>query len=382
MTTANFFYGKQSIDSTDVNEVVKSLKKNLITGGDYVRKFEDSCRKKIHAKYALACNSGTSAILLAYLAIGVKKGDIIIMPAVNFIAAANMAKSLGVKVYLADIDSSTGQITQETVLTCIKNNNIKKIKALLIMYMGGYPRSIIEFYKLKKKLNCYLIEDACHAFGSSYYLNKKKYMIGSCAHSDISTFSFHPLKSITTGEGGLISTNIKSVSDKIKLFRSHGIKKSKFYWDYSVESLGYNFRLSDINCALGFSQLKKLKSFLGKRKLIYNIYKKEFKNNKYIKIISVENNTSPSYHLVISLIDFKKLGITKNFFFQELQKKKIYCQYHYIPIFFFKNFILKNSKILQNSYEYYNQAVSFPVYYDLKIKDLYKIIIEIKKILL
>jgi dTDP-4-amino-4,6-dideoxygalactose transaminase len=146
--------------------------------------------------------------------------------------------------------------------------------------------------------------------------------------------------------------------------------------------LGYNFRLSDINCALGFSQLKKLKSFLGKRKLIYNIYKKEFKNNKYIKIISVENNTSPSYHLVISLIDFKKLGITKKFFFQELQKKKIYCQYHYIPIFFFKNFILKNSKILQNSYEYYNQAVSFPVYYDLKIKDLYKIITEIKKILL
>jgi dTDP-4-amino-4,6-dideoxygalactose transaminase len=382
MTTANFFYGKQSIDSTDVYEVIKSLKKNLITGGDYVRKFEDLCRKKIQAKYALACNSGTSAILLAYLAIGVKKGDIIIMPAVNFVAAANMAKLLGAKIYLADIDSTTGQITQETVLTCIKNNNIKKIKALLVMYMGGYPRSIIEFYKLKKKLNCYLIEDACHAFGSSYYLNNKKFMIGSCAHSDISTFSFHPLKSITTGEGGLISTNIKSISDKIKLFRSHGIKKSKFYWDYSVESLGYNFRLSDINCALGFSQLKKLKSFLAKRKLIYNIYKEEFKNNKYIQIISAENNTSSSYHLVIGLIDFKKLGVTKNFFLKKLQKKKIYCQYHYIPIFFFKNFILKNSKSLQNSYEYYNQAVSFPVYYDLKIKDLYKIITEIKKILL
>jgi dTDP-4-amino-4,6-dideoxygalactose transaminase len=204
-------------------------------------------------------------------------------------------------------------------------------------------------------------------------------MIGSCAHSDISTFSFHPLKSITTGEGGLITTNIKSISDKIKLFRSHGIKRSKFYWDYSVKCVGYNFRLSDINCALGFSQLKKLKSFLKKRKLIYNIYKKEFKDNKYIQIISAEDNTSPSFHLVLGLVDFKKLGITKKFFFEELKKKKIHCQYHYIPIFLFKNFILRNSKSFENSYKYYNQAVSLPVYYDLKIKDLYKIILEIKK---
>ena len=382
MTTANFFYGKQSINSADVNEVIKSLKKNLVTGGDYVKKFENFCIKKIHSKYALSCNSGTSAIFLAYLAIGIKKNDTIIMPAINFVAAANMAKSLGAKVYFADIDNMTGQITQETVLICIKKNNIKKVKALVVMYMGGYPRSIIEFYKLKKKLNCYLIEDACHAFGSSYYLNKKKYMIGSCAHSDISTFSFHPLKSITTGEGGLITTNIKSISDKIKLFRSHGIKRSKFYWDYSVKCVGYNFRLSDINCALGFSQLKKLKSFLKKRKLIYNIYKKEFKDNKYIQIISAEDNTSPSFHLVLGLVDFKKLGITKKFFFEELKKKKIHCQYHYIPIFLFKNFILRNSKSFENSYKYYNQAVSLPVYYDLKIKDLYKIILEIKKILL
>ena len=381
MKTNKIFYGKQSIDSNDIREVTKSLKNQLITSGEYVKKFENLCTKKLRSKFAFSCNSGTSAIYLAYLAINLQKDDVVVMPSVNFIAAANIARSLQAKVYFADVNYKTGQITPETISACIKFNKIKKVKVLITMYMGGYPRSVKQFHDLKKSLKCYLIEDACHAFGSSYKLENIKYMIGSCSHSDVSTFSFHPLKSITTGEGGLITTNNKLLAERIKLFRSHGINKSNLHWKYSVDSVGYNFRLSDINCSLGFSQLKKIEKFLEKRKKIFNIYKKEFKSSKIIEIIEPEKNTNSAYHLVIALINFNKLKTTKDKFLQKLIQKKIYCQYHYTPIFYFKKFLLKNKMQFKNSKQYYKDAVSLPIYYDLKLKDANKIIKEIKKVL-
>ena len=180
------------------------------------------------------------------------------MPAVNFIAAYSMASLLGAKIYLADVNPSTGQMTPKTLMECIKRFKLKKIKVILTMYMGGFPENILEFYKIKKKYKSILIEDACHAFGAQYSINNKNYKIGSCSHSDISTFSLHPLKPITTGEGGILSTNNKKFYNIAKTLRSHGIiKNKKKHWDYNVTNLGFNYRISDINCALGISQLKK-----------------------------------------------------------------------------------------------------------------------------
>jgi len=315
------------------------------------------------------------------LAIGLKKNDVVIMPAVNFIASANMAKVSGAKIYFADIDYNTGQITPQSIIDCLKKNKIKKVKAIITMYMGGYPRFIKDLYRLKKKLNCYLIEDACHAFGASYEINKKKFTIGSCLHSDICTFSFHPLKTITTGEGGLITTNKSSMANKIKLYRSHNIEKKNFYWNYSINDVGFNFRLSDINCALGYSQLKRLNHFINKRKKIYNIYKNEFSSENHIKIIDSEKKTNSSYHLVIAWVNFERLRMTKSIFFKKLVKKNIFCQFHYIPIFNFKNFKVKNKTHFKNSNLYYKNAFSLPIYPDLKIKSVYKIIYEIKKLI-
>ena len=192
--TNKIYYGKQSINNKDLKAVNNSLKKRMITNGSYVERFENLCKSKLKAKFAITCNSGTSALFLAFLAIGLKKNDVVIMPAVNFIASANMAKVSGAKIYFADIDYNTGQINPQSIIDCLKKNKIKKVKAIISMYMGGYPRFIKDLYRLKKKLNCYLIEDACHAFGASYEINKKKFTIGSCLHSDICTFSFHPLK--------------------------------------------------------------------------------------------------------------------------------------------------------------------------------------------
>jgi dTDP-4-amino-4,6-dideoxygalactose transaminase len=376
-------YGRQYIDTHDIRLVSKALKENLITTGRYVNKLEAKISRFLKVKYTASCNSGTSALHLALMAINLKENDAIIMPAINFIAAYNMARLMNAKIFLADIDPLTGQMTPETLLKCIKNNKLKKIKAIVTMYLGGYPENVIQFYNIKKKFNCYLIEDACHAFGSKYFFNKKFLSIGSCKHSDISTFSLHPVKTITSGEGGLITTNNKVFYNRIISLRSHGINKDKnFHWKYNLSKSGFNYRLSDVNCALGLGQLKKINKFLNYRRKIFDIYKVEFE--KIINIVTLPSYkiSRPSYHLFLISIDFKKIRSTKDKLLQFLRKNNIFCQYHYIPIYKFKLF---NQKINLNTYKgaefYYKNTLSLPIFYGLNINFQKKIINKIKSFL-
>ena len=373
-------YGRQYIDCQDIELVSKALKEDLITTGHYVKKFENKISKFLKVKYTASCNSGTSALHLALMAIGLEKNDVIVMPAINFIAVYNMAKLMNAKIFLADVDPLTGQMTPQTLLECIKNNRLKKIKAIVTMYLGGYPENIIEFYNIKKKLNCYLIEDACHALGAKYLFNKKFLSIGSCNHSDISTFSLHPVKTITSGEGGLITTNNRVFYDRIVCLRSHGILKDKnFHWKYSLSRPGFNYRISDINCALGIGQLKKINTFLNYRKKIFNVYNIELK--KIINAITIPSYkiSQPSYHLFLISINFRKIRSTKDKFLKFLRKNNIFCQYHYIPIYKFKLF---NKKINLNSYKgtefYYKNTISLPIFYGLNIISQRAIINKIK----
>ena len=292
------------------------------------------------------------------------------MPAVNFIAAYSMASLLGAKIYLADVNPSTGQMTPKTLMECIKRFKLKKIKVILTMYMGGFPENILEFYKIKKKYKSILIEDACHAFGAQYSINNKNYKIGSCSHSDISTFSLHPLKPITTGEGGILSTNNKKFYNIAKTLRSHGIiKNKKKHWDYNVTNLGFNYRISDINCALGISQLKKINLFLNKRRKIYYYYKNKLDGFKNLISFPKYNNLNKStYHLIIINIKFKNL-LEKDRFINYLLKKKIFLQFHYKPI---TNFLVYRGKKknLFSSMEYYNSSISIPIFHRISKKEI------------
>ncbi len=363
-------YGSQFIDKTDISLVSKSLKKNLITTGEYVKNFEKKTSRFLKSKYSISCNSGTSALHLSFYAAGLKKNDIIIMPAVNFIAAYSMASLLGAKIYLADVNPSTGQMTPKTLMECIKKFKLKKIKVILTMYMGGFPENILEFYKIKKKYKSILIEDACHAFGAQYSINNKNYKIGSCSHSDISTFSLHPLKPITTGEGGILSTNNKKFYNIAKRLRSHGIiKNKKKHWDYNVINLGFNYRISDINCALGISQLKKINLFLNKRRKIYYYYKSKLDGFKNLISFPKYNNLNKStYHLIIINIKFKNLS-EKDRFINYLLKKKIFLQFHYKPI---TNFLVYRGKKknLFSSMKYYNSSISIPIFHRISKKEI------------
>tara|TARA_B100001250_G_scaffold414462_1_gene453009 strand:+ start:389 stop:1561 length:1173 start_codon:yes stop_codon:yes gene_type:complete len=373
-------YGKQFIDQKDINSVKNALTKSLLTTGPLTNQFEKKISNYLKVKYSHTCNSGTSAILLALLSIGVKKGDNIIVPSINFIAAANMVKFLGANVFFADVNPETAQSEPQNFHDCITANKLKKIKAFITMYNGGYPRNIIKFWKFRNKYKCYFIEDACHAFGSSYSNNNKILKIGSCVHSDICTFSLHPLKTITTFEGGIITTKNSKISNKIKLYRSHGIERSKKYWEYNVTQIGLNFRLSDVASSLGISQLKKIRKFLKYRRYIYNYYKRslhEYKN--IIKIIKPELYTLPSFHLVMVKINFKKLNLDKDQFFSMLNKKNIFCQFHYMPSYKFK--IFNQIKKLKGAEEFYKNGISLPVHMGLKNKDLLYIVKIIKEII-
>ena len=368
-------YGRQFIDQQDIISVTQSLMKDKITTGLLVDKFEKEINKYLKCKYSVTCNSGTSSIYLALQSIQLKKNDIIIMPAINFIASYNVAKLFGAKVYVADVDSESGQMRPKDVINCCKKFKLKKVKALILMYHGGYPENAEKFRKFRKKLGCYIIEDACHAFGSEYRINKINYKVGSCKHSDISTFSFHAVKSITTGEGGVVTTNSKKIYNKIKELRSIGIKRNFKHWDYDVVEYGLNFRLSDIQCALGISQLKKINLFLNKRKEIALKYKKDLKEIKNISLINHQPKYKSSYHLFFLKINNFNLKKKENFI-KFMLNKKILLQYHYIPIYKFK--IFKDKYYGANANKFYNTTISLPIYYSLKKKEHNYIIHSIK----
>jgi dTDP-4-amino-4,6-dideoxygalactose transaminase len=377
-------YNKQYVDKSDIKEVEKALKSEFITTGPYVRKLEGTFKKYFNTKHVLACSSGTTALYISMRALNIKKDDIVIMPSINFVAATNVAALLGAKIFLCDVDSKTGQITPNKLSECIKINKLKKIKLIITMYLGGAPLNVAELFKFKKKYNCFLIEDSCHALGASYKFKNRIIKVGSSLHTDISTFSLHPTKSITSGEGGLITTRSRTIYEKLRLIRSHGIQRNKNkYWEPEVLLPSLNFRISDINAALALSQFKKLSKFINKRKKISNIYYKNLNDyKKVVRVSKLPKDVNSSCHLQLLIINFKKLLISKNQFIKKLNKNNIFPQYHYMPIYkflFYKN--LKRNQSFKDSEQYYKSVLSFPIYYSLEKKSLTKIFNTVKKMI-
>ena len=360
-------YNKQYTDKKDVRAVVEALKDKLITSGNFVKLFEKKISNYLNVKHATSCINGTAGLDLAFRAIGLQSKDNIIMPAINFVASYSMAKKTGANIFLADVDPTTGQMTPNSLLDCIKKNKLKKIKAVVTMYMGGYALNILNFHKIKKKYKFYIIEDACHALGAKYQFNKEKIMIGSCRHSDICIFSFHPVKTITTGEGGMITTNNKFIAAKIQLMKNHNIVRNKKYWDYDIKKLSVNYRLSDINCALGISQLKKINLFLRSRRDSFLRYSKEIKKiSNFINIPKYDNYKNSSFHLFLVNLNLNKIRVDKNKFFEFLNQNNIFPQFHYKPLFMFSFYDKRNTDNFPGSKKYFNTTLSIPLYYNMK----------------
>lgn len=364
-------YSRQFLDKKDFDMVLDSLKSEYLTQGKYVNNFEHNLSKYFGAKYCSAVSNGTAALFLACKSFGWKAGDIILTTPNSFVATASAIESVGAKAEFVDIDKDTYNIDVNKLEDKLKKLN-KKVKGIIAVDYAGQPCDWKAINFLARKFNLKTINDNCHAMGSSYY-NSKKYAV---KYADIVTQSYHPVKNLTTGEGGSVLTNNKFLIDKINKIKSHGITRERnklIYknnfskWYYEVQELGYNFRISDINCALGISQLKKLDTFIKKKSQIADVYKKKLSDISEITLPKILKNNGHSFHLYPIKINFKKINKSKKKLFDYFLNKKYKLQVHYIPIHlhpYFKNkykYKIGSFPIAEN---YYRDTLSIPNFFD------------------
>ena len=371
-------YGRQYIDNDDIKAVTKVLKSNLITQGSNVKKFEKSLSKTFGSKYSSALSSGTAALHLLGLALGWKKGDIVLTTPISFLATSNSILYSGAKPEFVDIDKNDFNISIKLLLKKILKlkKEKKKIVAIICTDFAGHPCDWKNLRFLGNKYNVKLVNDNCHALGAKYF-GDKGYAV---RYADVVSQSFQSLKNITTGEGGAIITNDKKIHNKVKILRSHGVvSKSRkgFHWKNNQIDLGYNYRLTDFQSALGISQLKKINIFMRRRTEIASIYDTCFSENKNLSIPKTNLRNEHAYHLYPLLIDFNKLKIKKDKMLNFFLKKGIRLQVNYTPLyhydFYKKNFNYKK-KLFPNAENFFQQEVSIPIFPGLSKNDQLKFI--------
>jgi UDP-4-amino-4,6-dideoxy-N-acetyl-beta-L-altrosamine transaminase len=363
-------YGHHSIGEDDIRAVVRVLRSGWITQGPKVGAFEKALCQYVGSKYAVAVSSGTAALHLACLAAGIKPGDEVIISPITFVASANCVLYCGARPVFADIRADTANIDPDE----IKKAVTRKTKAVIPVHFAGYPCDMGQISRIAKNHRLIVIEDGSHALGARYRLNGRWHNVGSNRHSDMTVFSFHPVKGIATGEGGVVTTNNKKFYERLVMLRSHGITKNPVRfrfkagrrepWYQEMQCLGYNYRLTDFQCALGISQLKKLNEFLRRRRRIAGMYDKAFANIKGLTTVHGADRES-AHHLYILKIDFKKFRTTRKKFMGLLRKKGILAQVHYIPVYhqpFYRDNGLSPKRALEKAEEYYRKTISIPIY--------------------
>ena len=355
-------YGRQSITKEDIEAVVETLAADFLTQGPKVNEFENEFTKYTDAKYAVAVNNATSGLHLSVLALDLKKGERVITTPITFASTANCIRFCGGEVWFADIDPNSYLLDLKSVRELIESKPKGFFKGIIPVDFAGLPINLEAYRILADKHNLWIIEDACHAPGGYFTDSKKEIQkCGNGNYADIAVFSFHPVKHIACGEGGMITTNSKHLYKRLLSLRTHGISKEDMSqndggWYYEMKELGFNYRLTDIQSALGITQLKKNKEGVKRRNEIANNYKKAF--NEKLKFQDLKSGDLNAHHLfVIEINDRKKL-------YNFLKTHNIFSQIHYIPLHtlpYYSNIGYDNAN-LKNSENYYKHCISLPMY--------------------
>ncbi|MFC1884984.1 UDP-4-amino-4,6-dideoxy-N-acetyl-beta-L-altrosamine transaminase [Thermodesulfobacteriota bacterium] len=370
-------YGRQYLDEEDIREVSKVLRSNWLTTGPRVSDFEEAVADYVGVKYAVAVNSGTAALHCSMYALGIDDGDEVIVPPMTFAATANcIVYQKGVPVF-ADVDPNTLLIDPEGIEEKIG----LRTKAIVAVDYAGHPCNYEKLKYIAKKNNMSLISDGCHALGAEY----KKEKVGTLA--DMTVFSFHPVKHITTGEGGMIVTNDSEYRDRMRRFRNHGIKSDYVKrdamgsWVYEIDELGFNYRITDIQCALGISQLKKLEGFLKRRREIAELYNVLLLDIPTIRPLEVKEEVSHAYHLYVIRAEFSSIGADKAHFFSALRGKGIGVNVHYIPVHFhpfYRRHFNTGPGLCPVAEKAYEQIITLPIYPGMSDTDVETVIKALK----
>lgn len=377
----NIYYGHQYIDESDIEAVVDVLKSDYLTCGPKIEELEKRLCEVTGAKYAVAIANGTAALHVVCMAAGIGEGDEVITTPITFAASANCALYCGAKPVFADINPNTYNIDPDD----IERKITEKTKAVVAVDFTGQAVEIERIQNICKKNNLIFIEDGAHSIGTKY--NGKG--VGSLA--DMTTFSFHPVKTITGGEGGAITTNNKELYDKLILYRAHGITRnvaqmdneSHGPWYYEQIALGYNYRITDIQAALIISQLNKLDEFVKRRKEIVDIYNEAFEQMPEIIIQKEIAESDTARHLYIVQLDKDKLNGTRLDIFEALKAEKVCCNVHYIPVYYFPYYEKLGYKkgMCPNAEKLYENMFSIPLYYGMSNEDVESVIEAIRKVI-
>jgi len=382
-------YGRQDINEQDIQSVVNVLKSDFLTQGPEVPNFEELISQNCNSKHAIVFNSATSALHIACLSLGVTKGDYVWTSPISFVASSNCALYCGANIDFVDIDSQTYNLCpielEKKLLIAKKENKLPKV--LIPVHLAGQSCDMKKIFSLSKEYNFKIIEDASHAIGGNYL----KQPVGGCQYSDITIFSFHPVKIITSAEGGAATTNNLHLASQMKLLRSHGVTRDSSVlknqshgpWYYEQIDLGYNYRMTELQAALGTSQLRRLNEFILKRTELASYYNEEL-SGLPLQIPLQSSDTDSAWHLYIIRLDLSSTKFTHKETFIKLTESNIGVNLHYMPIYkqpYYKNHFNFEDGYCPNAENYYKEAISIPMFSSITKADAKRVCETLRRIL-
>jgi UDP-4-amino-4,6-dideoxy-N-acetyl-beta-L-altrosamine transaminase len=335
MSPAFLPYGRQSIDEDDIAAVSEALSADFLTTGPTVEAFETAFAARVGAPFAVACSNGTASLHLAMMALDVQPGEAVIVPSITFLATANCARYVGAEVVFSDVDPATGLMTPETLAKAMTRLEGRRLRAVLPVHLRGDVAELPALAALAQSAGAVLVEDAPHALGTTAEFGEGLETVGDARRSAMASFSFHPVKTIATGEGGMITTRDGALAERLRRLRSHGMVRPHGAdpWWYEMEEPGFNYRLPDVLCALGLSQLAKLDRFADRRRRLAALYAEALSPlAPTVRLAASPPWSRPVLHLLTVLVEFESAGVSRTEMVERLRRAGIGSQVHYIPV--------------------------------------------------
>lgn len=384
-------YGRQCVDDADVAAVAEVLRGDFLTTGPTVDAFETAFATAVGAPHAVACSSGTAGLHLAMMALGIGPGDVVVVPTVTFLASANCAVYVGAEPVFADVDAETGLTTPALIAEAVARAGRDRVKAIVAVHLNGHCVDVAALAETYPEIP--IVEDACHALGATV----GDVAVGACAHSAVTMFSTHPVKTVASGEGGVLCTPDPVLDERLRRYRNHGMVREpdRFEdraagfdasgepnpWYYEMPEPGYNYRLSDIHAALGLSQIGRLGAFVARRRQLRREYEAALSRcGPHVRALVTAPGCDPSWHLSVALIDFAALGVARGTVMRRLREAGIGTQVHYFPVHrqpYYRRTV--DTPPLVGADAYYERCLSLPLFPAMVDGDVDRVVSELMR---